>query len=239
MTTIMPHSYPTSQKPLPDSALVYHHYGGALTAAGLPKALVAEGDGLALAPWDGLRGIWQREARPEGWRTYPFGSAAAGEWQVDGERITGACAYGADALVADAGAPDIDLEAEVTLRSGDRAGIAVGMRPDRGSPGFACLLDAARAEITVGRFERAGHGSGPCLDTLIDTARRPLARDRAYRLRLLRRSRFLELFVDDRLVFSVALGEQPAGGAVACVVESGAAEFRFTRVHALEPLARG
>jgi hypothetical protein len=56
---------------------------------------------------------------------------------------------------------------------------------------------------------------------------------------MLRRSRYLELFVDDRLVFSTVLPEAPAGGAVACVLESAAATFDITRAHVLEPLPRG
>lgn len=219
--------------------LVYHHYASDPTAAALPKLLVAERDGLALAPWSGLKKLWLRPTMPSGWRTFPFGPRAPGEWRVNGDHVTGTCAYGADATIADAAAPDIDIEAEVTLRSGRRAGLAVGMKSDRDSAGYACLLDAEKGEITVGRFERWPHGNGPRLDNRIDAVRRPVRRDRAYRLRLLRRNRFLELFVDDRLVFSSVLADPRGGGAVACVLESGSAEYRILRAHALEPLPRG
>ena len=49
---------------------------------------------------------------------------------------------------------------------------------------------------------------------------------------------FLELFVDGFLVFSSILPDAGSGGAVACVLESGNAEYRLLRTHALEPLPR-
>lgn len=218
--------------------IVYHHYASNPTAMGLPKRLVAEGETLALAPWDGLRGIWARPAQREAWQSTTFGSVTAGQWKAEGEKVTGECKYGADAFLADAHAPDIDLEATVILRRGRRAGIGVGMKPDKNSGGLVCLLDAEAGQITLSRFERWEHGNGPRLDARIEEVRRRIQRNRAYRLRLLRRGKFLELFVDDRLVFSSLVPDAPVGGAIACVLESAAAEFTFERIHVLEPMAR-
>ncbi len=233
------HAYVARTVPYRGERLVYHHYAGKPTTAALPKVLVAEGGTLRLAPWDGLKGLRLRAARTGPWRTYPFGPAAAGRWQVEGGEIRGECPYGADALIADAEAPDIDLEAVVTLQSGRRAGIAVGLKPDRESAGFVCMLDAARGEMTVGRLERWAHAAGPYLDALIDVVRHPVRHGRPYRLRLLRRNRYLELFVDERLLFSSVLPEPRGGGAIACVLESAAARFEIVRAYALEPLPRG
>ncbi len=219
--------------------LVYHHFAGALPAAGLPKVLRAEEERLFLAPWSGVQALWTAEADPGPWGSFPFGPAVPGTWEAGERSVRGECAWGADALLADAGAPDIDLEAEVTLLRGRRAGLAVGLRMDAESPGTAVLLDAERGEITVGGLERWPHACGPVLDGILDRVSRPVERGRAYRLRLLRRGRYLEFFVDGRLVFSTVLPDRPAGGALACVVESGSAEFRFSRLHAVEPLARG
>jgi hypothetical protein len=231
------HSYVARVVPFKEQHLVYHHYASNPTAMGLPKQLVADGDTLALAPWEGLRGIWLPAER-EPWQNYTFGAAQAGAWTVEGERVIGDCAYGSDAMIADFQAPAIDLEATVTLQRGRRAGIAVGMKPDRASSGFACLLDAGAGEITLGRFERWEHANGLRLDARIDTVKRRIQRNRPYRLRILRRGSFLELFVDDRLVFSSLLPEAPIGTAAACVLESAKAEFVLDRANALEPMAR-
>jgi hypothetical protein len=218
--------------------LVYHHYAGKPTSAGLPKTLVAEDGTLKLAPWDGLRGLWLREAAPGGWASHSFGAAEPGSWSVSGRRIEGACEYGAAALIADAGAPDLDLEATVAIISGRRAGLAVGLAADRDSPGYCCLLDAEKGCVTVGHFERWPHGSGPRLDGVLDRVLHPVERGRPYRLRLLYRDRYLELFLEDRLLFSTVLPQVRRGGAVACVLESGSARFAFERLHLIEPMVR-
>ncbi len=216
--------------------LVYHHYAGSPTAMGLPKLLVAEGDTLALAPWDGLPAFWL-PAAIEPWNGYTFGAAHAGKWKSEGAHVTGECAYGSDAVIAECHAPDIDVEATVTLRLGRRAGIGVGMHPDKTSAGLVCLLDAEAGEITLSRFERWEHANGLRLDSRIDSINRRILRNHPYRLRILRRAGFLEMFVDDRLVFS-SLVPAPSGGAIACVLESARADFAIDRVNALEPMAR-
>lgn len=232
------HAYVARVVSWKEQHLVYHHYASSPTAMGLPKRLVLDGDTLALAPWEGLRGLWARPGEPGPWRSYSSGAVSAGRWSAEGEQLTGECGYGSDAYLSDVQAPNIDVEATVTLLKGRRAGLAVGMKPDATSNGFACLLDAEAGEITLGRFERWEHANGLRLDARIDTVKRRIARNRPYHLRLLRRGKFLELFVDDRLVFSSLLPEPPTGGAIACVLESATAEFVIDRVHVLEPMAR-
>jgi beta-fructofuranosidase len=218
--------------------LVYHHYASNPTAMGLPKRLVAEGDRLALAPWDGLSGLWQHQVMPKDWAAYTFGNAQAGRWNLGHEVVKGVCEYGSDVLLADVNAPEIDVDAMVHIRSGRRAGIGVSVTPDRKSSGLVCLLDADAGEITLSGMERWEHACGLRLDARIDTVKFPVQRNRPYRLRILRRSRFLELFVEGRLIFSSVVPDLPAGGALACVLESADAAFLIDRAHALEPMAR-
>lgn len=218
--------------------LLYHHYASNPTAMGLPKLLVAEGDSLVLAPWDGLPKIWQQAVSLSEWKVSTFGNVPAGEWKAEGEHITGECRYGSDAFVMDADAPDIDVEMTVTIQEGRRAGIGVGMKPNKTLRGIACLLDAEAGEITIGHCDQWEHGNGLRLDALIDRVKRPIERGRPYRLRLLRRGAFAELFADDRLIFSSVLPETPAGGGLACLLESATAAFHVERIHALEPMPR-
>jgi len=230
------HSYVGRLLPYHGQYLLYHHYAGNPTAMGLPKVVNVEGDQLYLSPWDGLKGIWQGEAKLEEWRTYPAGVVAPGTWKQNEKTITGHCAYGSDALIAEAHAPNVDMEGTITLKSGRRAGIAVGMRPDKTSNGFACLLDAVAGEVTLTRFVRWEHANGLQLDARVDEVKYPVRRNRTYRFRLLRRDKYLEFFLDNRLVFSSLVPEPAMGGAIACVLESASAAFTIERVHILEPL---
>jgi len=230
------HSYVGRLLPYHGQYLLYHHYAGNPTAMGLPKVVNVEGDRLYLSPWEGLKGIWQGEAKLEEWRTYPAGVVAPGTWKQTDETITGHCAYGSDALIAEAHTPNVDMEGTLTLKSGRRAGIAVGMRPDKTSNGFACLLDAVASEITLTRFVRWEHANGLQLDARVDEVKYPVRRNRTYRFRLLRRDKYLEFFLDNRLIFSSLVPEPTMGGAIACVLESASAAFTIERVHILEPL---
>lgn len=230
------HSYVGRLIPYRGQYLCYHHYAGNPTAMGLPKTVRVDGENLYLAPWDGLKGIWQKEAQIEEWKTYPSGAVAPGTWKQEGKRISGHCAYGSDALIAEAHAPNIDIEGTITLNSGRRAGIAVGMRPDKTSNSFVCLLDADAGEVTVARFERWEHANGLKLDARVDDCKYPVRRGRAYPFRLLRRDKYLEFFLDGRLIFSSLVPEPAMGGAIACVLESASATFDIERAHALEPL---
>ncbi len=217
--------------------LVYHHYHGAVRAEGLPKTLACNRDALHLAPWEGVDALRTKRVMPRRWRELSIGGVSAGEWQVEGPVLTGRCAAGASLLIADVQADDVDLEASVTIEDGRRAGLAFGIDA-KSHKGLFCQLDAECGEITLGLLNHGTGVYGPNLNTILDTVHRPVERRRRYRLRLLRRERFAELFVEGRLVFSTVVGEAE-GGAIACFVDSGRARIEIHQVHRLRPLPKG
>jgi hypothetical protein len=57
-----------------------------------------------------------------------------------------------------------------------------------------------------------------------------------YTVRLIHRHRYVELFIDDRLVFSTVTESVPQGGGIGCAVEDAAADFNIRQAHRLEPM---
>jgi len=216
--------------------VVYHHYAGNPPAFGWPKVLQADGDQLYLTVWDGLIQLRQGEIRLTGWKSLANGPKAPGDWHVEGTAIHGACDFGATILRADVEVTDVDIEAELTLRAGARAGLVSGLSTEPNAKGIACLFDAEAGEITMGEAYTWDHASGPNLSQIIDSVRRPVARDRTYRLRLIHRHRYVELYVDDRLVFSTVTDFVPETGGIGCALESAQADFVIRQAHQLEPL---
>ena len=216
--------------------LVYHHYGGEAPATfGFPKRLDAEGDRLILRPWDGLRRLWQQPLELDDWEHVAPGPVSSDVWQVEGDVIMGDCEFGASALYSAGDAHAVDIEAEVVIRNGARAGLLTGLSAEPKQTLLACLLDASSGEVTIGQACTWEHGSGPNLSGILDTCRRTIEYGRPYRLRLIQRNRFAELYVDDELVFSTVTGLVPAAGGIGCTVESAQARFHFVRAHAIEP----
>lgn len=221
--------------------LVYYHHSGNMEpdsdrAFGLPKVLAADGDRLLLRPWPGLEGLWEDELPLDRWAAPEQGCLSGGAWRRAGARVRGACATAGAACLVEAEAKDIDLEVTVTIKSGDRAGVALTAE-DRSVWTPTVLLDARRNEITIGRMDHAY--AGPRLDPFIDRCFTPVHTARPYRLRLLARDRYAEVFVDDVLVFCVTVGAGALrGNGFACVVDNAEADFDLIRAHRLRPMQR-
>jgi hypothetical protein len=218
--------------------LAYHHYAGngGPPAFGLPKVLNADGDKLYLTAWTGIDALRRGELDLTGWKPLSNGPQAPGEWNVGGQVINGNCELGAAILRADIEAVDVDVEAELTIRSGARAGLVSGLPATPNAKGLACLLDAQAGEITIGEAFTWINASGPNLSQVIDSVRRPVERNRTYTVRLIHRHRYVELFIDGRLVFSTVTESVPQGGGIGCAVENAAADFNIRQAHRLEPM---
>lgn len=214
--------------------LIYHHYAGSPTAFGLPKELKRDGEALYLAPWTGVERLHRPVERGD-WMSLSHGSVTPGIWMFSDHRAAGDCRYGSDAALRPTGCGDLDVEVQVVLRRGRRAGIGI-VTPDVESRGVAVLLDSERGEVTLTRCDRWQHGCGMRLDDRIDVVRHGVRKGIAYRLRLMRRGQWLECFVNGRLMFASVLPDVGPGGAVASVLESGAADFHWDRIHRLAPL---
>jgi hypothetical protein len=218
--------------------LVYHHYAGNPPAFGWPKVLNAEGEILYLTAWDGLEQLRESEIRLADWKPITHGPAAPGDWQVEGATVQGRCEYGASILRADTTATDVDIEADVIIRAGARAGLVTGLSNTPNQKGIALLLDIEAGEIALGEAYTWEHANGPNLSQIIDSVRRPLFHNRAYRVRLIHRHCYVEVYVDGRLVFSTVTDFVPSVGGVGCAIESANAEFVFRHAHRMEALRK-
>ncbi len=209
--------------------LAYHHYtgsgeSGSARALGLPKVVETAGDRLVLRPWRGLDAL-HVPARLSAWEAPATGPFSSGSWKTEQETVAGFCSQGAAATFASTSAADLDLSGELRLEGAERAGVAVGSA--------LILLDAKRKQVSLSEL-RAGT-FGPQLDPALDLVRRPVGN---HHLRLLKRDRYLEVFLDGELVFSSVWKETGSQGRIAFVVEGGGATFRPTACHGLEPMAR-
>ncbi len=218
--------------------LVYHHYAGngGPAAFGLPKVLHADGDRLYLTAWSGITALRRGTLNLADWKPLSNGPQAPGDWQVVGSFIHVACGVGTAILHTAVAVADVDIEVELTLRSGTRAGLVIGLSATPNAKGIACLLDLQSGEITLGEAYTWEHASGPNLSQIIDSVRRPIEVNRVYTLRLIHRHRYVEGFVDGRLVFSTVTDFVPQGGGVGCAVENAAADFVFRHAYQIESM---
>lgn len=219
--------------------LLYHHYSGDVSATspralGLPKVLATDGDRLFLRPWKGLDALWERPLTPLAWSAPDTGPLSAGTWTIEANGVRGRSTLGGAACIAATGARDLDIEVRLRIVSGERAGVALGLDASRAS-GLLVLLDAARNRVTLGHFGAGMYG--PVLDRTFDVVHRPIERERSYRLRVLARDRYAEVFLDDEVLFSTITGHIRPGGDLACVVDSAEALFQVERAHAIRPLS--
>jgi beta-fructofuranosidase len=218
--------------------LVYHHYTGSgetgsARALGLPKVLVAVEDRLVLRPWCGLRGI-QRPATRGDWCAPARGPCSSGTWEMTGASVRGECAQGAATCVAELSAPDVDIACEIWLEGAARAGIGVAGGGGDGLGAATVLLDAQHGLVSVAEL-RAGV-FGPVLDPTLDDARREVRAGQVVPVRILKRGRYVEVFVEDELVFSTIWRDSGRGTSLVLVVDGGKAEFRLAELHGLEPM---
>jgi len=214
--------------------LVYHHYTGSgeadsPRALGLPKVLETAGNRLVLRPWRGLAAI-HREISIGNWTAPTAGPFSSGTWATDGTLWTGRCPHGAAIATAPASTSDLDVTYDIHLRDAERAGIGVAGDRD-GQSAALVLLDAKRGQIAL--CELRPGAFGPVLDPPLDLAHRSLQADATCRLRILKRSRYLEVFLDDELVFSTIWARPSAGQNLVAVVEGGSAAVQLQAAHGL------
>lgn len=179
-----------------------------------------------------------------------------GHWQVDSAgAIHGeARAVGSSGIVLDEMA-DAVVEVEITLESGAAAGVLLRASRDASEDPFAAeadralaaVLDAERTEVALREVRcQPGHGWGYTwrqargIDPRASVEQRapfPVQRGQKYRLRLLARGEFVELFIDDLWVLTAVAETLTEAGHLECFVERGAAIFAGLRVLELPALA--
>jgi hypothetical protein len=216
--------------------LVYHHYAGnnGPAAFGWPKVLNADGDKLFLTAWEGIDKLRIGKLELINWNALSNGPKIPGKWQVDGNVIHGECELGASVLCNNIETTNVDIEIELTIHSGVRAGLVTGLSASLNNKGIACLFDAEANEITIGEVYTWENASGPNLSQIIDCVHCPVEYNRTYLLRQIHRNRYVELYVDNRLVFSTVTDFVPETNGIGCALESAKADFVIKQAHELE-----
>ncbi|MBT3378002.1 MAG: hypothetical protein HN742_00405 [Lentisphaerae bacterium] len=219
--------------------LLYHHYNGAVSpgtprALGLPKALAVKDGQRVVRPWAGLKGLWMEQLALSAPRQPDAGPFSNGTWNIGGETIGGGCPAGATMLLVE-GAPDLDAVVNVSIADGPRAGVAVG--GDELSKGaLLVLLDCEHNAITLNEV-RAGM-FGPSFGRPLDAVHRPLRNNAPYAVRIVKRDRYAEIFVNGELLFSTITEGIGRGNWLALVADSAQAHFQIKRAHRIKPMKR-
>jgi hypothetical protein len=227
--------------PYQGERLVYHHYIGNLApdsprALGLPKTLDREGDRLILRPWSGLERIWQGDVALRDWESIEMMPWAGGKWKFEQNVVEGRCDNGLCGCVTDVGATDLDLTCDLRLRAGERCGLVLGLDSEMAG-GIAVMLDSVEEAVTIGYLERGTYGMR--LDTILDRARVGIRTEQLHRLRILKRDRYTDVYLDHALVFSTITGvPSHCGTRLGAVIENGRAHYRFPHIRLLEKMQR-
>ncbi|MFP3904607.1 MAG: hypothetical protein ACLFWB_10240 [Armatimonadota bacterium] len=192
------------------------------------------GDRLVLRPWSGLSKIWRSEISgiaPCPMEDEPW---ARGTWEFTPSRIAGECSRGVCACRVDVETTDLDLEVTVCILQGERAGLVLG-RGEELAKTVCVVLDARRNEVTIGHLRPAPYGI--LLDDTLDRYFRTIETGVPYTVRLLRRDRYAEVFIDEELVFSTIVGIPTEGRPwMGAVLEASKAQLDVRRATALEPM---
>ena len=192
--------------------LVYHHYTGPIApdsprALGLPKILRRSGDAIELGPWSGLSRIWRDPVAAGNWEAMTGSIWCPGRWTGDRERVTVGSTEGIAGCARRLGVLDVDLEADIRIRGKGRAGLCPRADPD-GTGGPCVLLDSLRNEVTLCSIGRGPYGV--LLEQVLDRVHQPVPPGATMSLRCLTRDRYVEVFIDGRLVFSTII-DPPSG----------------------------
>jgi beta-fructofuranosidase len=214
--------------------LLYHHWAGPRPAWGLPKIVRAAADGaLSLQFWPGAAGL-ESGALWEGFAgAGAIGMEGLGKWRAAGDAFHGNCSAMTSTVLLGHEAGDFHLTCEVQPAGCERAALLfrVEREPRRG---LALILDWQHNRIEIGRLQRSWSGGGALAP--LDTVSRPLPPGEPVTLRVLARAEFVEVYVNDRWVFSTLFADDPQRGALGLAVEGGEAAFRRLRCAELEPL---
>ena len=159
----------------------------------------------------------------------------AGSWREEGGRLVGSCLGWGSATVMYPAAENACLTATITCQKGVRAGFALRCVAEGEEwQGIVLWLDYEQQRVEMDQLVyRPGEGFGrACADIVNggvvrngDYKRMPLDYDREYRIRLLMREEFFEVYIDDVWVITKAMETAALSGGVLAVVERGEAEF--------------
>ena len=223
-----------------ETPLLYHHINSSYPAFALPKRVLQESDGsLYGAVWDqAVEKLWGKELAPGlgtlGMKKFP---ETAGEAQVSGETL---CVDAHDIITSvflDT-PPLSDFHLRFQVRWADCQRFSVSLRCPGPEGDKAC--SAWQADIENGVWQ---------LGSMIynwfgffgpdERVKSDIQMNTPYRIDIIVRDVFVEIYVDERWMFTRNIEMYPRAGVIAFNVERGTAEVTGLEIHELEPMLHG
>ena len=226
--------------------LFYHQVGGAkYPALWAPKKVCCEDDGtLWPGYFSGLEKLHTANVINSVDDIGQITPRDPGLWQRRGEKIFAESMVAGSSLRIAEEMAHFHLQFKVRLSSARCAGAV--LRAEGTEKGVHVLLDAEQGQIQIG-FASDYHGhSGPFKKATVgwtlkmfDNFKCPIHRDRDYHVRCFVRNEHLEVYLDDRWVFSTVFGDNPMPeqGAIELTIEAGQAAFSEIRLVQIEAMS--
>ena len=238
--------------------LCYGHIAGKQPAYGLAKQVVEIAPGeLGLRFVENLDPVCESRLIDGPLPTGGTRCHDLGIWQPEDRALQGRADAVGSSWSLHPDCPDGHLQLTLCLQQGAAAGVLIRCERHRDSSmmawdancGAQLVLDAERQCLELRQARHLplyGWGLGWHAARSQSMERWPLQRvnrriehGRNYRLRLIWRDEFVEVYLDDFWQITIALPQAPRNGAVECCVERGQARFSALRLDRLRPLAGG
>ena len=225
--------------------LFYHQVGGGKYASwSSPKRVRCDDDGtLWPGSFPGLESHHTADIINSLDDMGEFNRRDPGLWQRRGEWIIAESMVAGSALRIAEDMAHYHLQFTVRLGTARCAGVV--LRAEGFERGAHVLLDADQGHVQIGSASDYDGHSGPVKRPTVgwtlkmfDSFKCPIHRDRAYHVRCFVRNEHLEVYLDDRWVFSTVFGDNPMPdrGAIELTIEAGQAEFGDVRLNEIEAM---
>jgi hypothetical protein len=235
-------AYSGGSVPYEGGRVLYHHIAGERPSCGAPKRMRTGADGtLWLEYLPAMEKLVTGVLRVGFDDLPPAEIAYLGPWErQDGKLVGTAQVIGTSCRVAEA-VSDLHLTCRIAAASAASAGVVL-RGSIGGGVGAAVMLDYEQQRLRLATAIGYAPTKGPlgafeswhC--TTLDACRFRLKRDRRYLLRCLVRECHLEVYLDERWVFTTAIPGMSPAGSVELSVERGEAAFSDLRIATLEAL---
>jgi sucrose-6-phosphate hydrolase SacC (GH32 family) len=223
-----------------DDALCLHFSIADRPVLGTPKTVRTREDGTLFLEYMPVNEKLESEQLCGSVADLPeFESRDAGQWARAGDRLSCRVERGGSVHQVADDVADFHFACHVEAPTADRAGVVLRVDPKGDSGvwprGTGVVLDFAEQRMFISDARRY-HTTGYYCKPLDDICRVALHRDRPHHLRVLARNEHLEVYLDNRWIFTATIPQAPTSGAVEFIAESGEAVFSNLHLAAIEPL---
>lgn len=221
--------------------LLYYHMVADRCAFALPKKLKRQSDN-SLIPvfWDGFLKL--EKGKPElGFSSLSINDKQEkgfGSWSLDMGKLRGISKLLPSIVFNRSALQDFHLQATIIPFQNVRAGIA--LRYDENTrKGIGIIIDTGQRSIDIGEISPAWFGARKNTPGFRpwDTSFNTFETGYPLRLRVIARSEFVEVYINDRWCFSTTVKDYYYSGLVGYLVESGRADFTDVRISNIKSLS--